>query len=149
MKQKALNTKKQAILETPPTGTLQSKASTAEKSVEKAWEAYKKKEAAYDEASKESGDKMGLKRLLAAAKIARFTYKIKVVEHKLAKAILKATNKAGKKSGKEDSKAPAKFKAIITTEDQLKSTATNEKSSIEGNITKQASKGKKKPAIKE
>lgn len=149
MKEKALNNKKEAVIKTAPSDTLQSKVAAAAKSVENALESYKKKDAAWEHAWKEQGDKMELKRLLAAAKIAKFTYKIKVIEHKLAKANLKAANKASKKTVKEASKGTSKFKAIITTEDQLKSTESNEKSSVKALKIKQAPKDKKKTAVKE
>jgi len=86
---------------------------------------------------------------LAAAKIAKFAYKIKLIEHKLAKTNMKAANKAAKKSAKEAIKGTSKFRAIITTEDQLKSTESNEKSSVKALKTKQAPKDKKKTAVKE
>jgi predicted nucleic acid-binding Zn-ribbon protein len=128
-----------------PASTLQNNLKKAAKNLEKAWEAYEKKAASYEEADKQEKDKMGIKRLLSAAKIAKFTYKIKVVEHKLAKAILKAANKADKKSGKET----AKFKAIITTEDQLNSNAEYSKNDVQEIKAKAAPKGKKKTEVKD
>jgi hypothetical protein len=148
MKEKESGIKKPSAKQGPSSETLQNKLATAVKNVEKAWEAYKKKAASYEKAVKEQTDKMGLKHLLSAAKIAKFTYKIKVVEHKLAKAILKAAHKSGKKSGKEAIEVPSKFKAIITTEDQLNSTAVNPETSVEVVKTKGEPKSKKKTAAK-
>jgi hypothetical protein len=149
MKEKESGIKKPSAKQGSSSETLQNKLATAIKNVEKAWEAYKKKAASYEKAVKEQTDKMGLKHLLSAAKVAKFTYKIKVVEHKLAKAIFKATHNAGNKSGKEAIKVPTKFKAIITKEDRLNSTAVNSKASVEVLKTKAEPKSKKKTAAKE
>jgi len=97
MKDKKSNPKKQTSVKTPPKNTLQLKVTSTEKGAEKAWEAYKKKAAIYEDALKQHVEKLPLKTLLAAAKIAKYTYKIKNLEHKLAKLHCKAASKASKK----------------------------------------------------
>jgi len=82
------------------TDMLQKKVVSAEKSAQKAWEDHEKKVAAYEDALKQQSDKITLLGYLAATKIAKFTYKIKRVEYKLAKANWKADKKAAEKPGK-------------------------------------------------
>lgn len=97
MKEKESSKKKTPEKKALPTDTRPVEVRTTEKQLEKAWEAYKQKMDAYEAAGKQHTDKIGLKRLLAAAKIAKLTYKIKGVEHKLAKANWKASAKLEKK----------------------------------------------------
>lgn len=97
MKDQKPNLKKQTAVKTTPTNALQLKVAATEKNAEKAWEIYKKKAAIYEEAFKQHVEKLQLKTLLSAAKIAKYTYKIKNLEHKLARLHCKAASKASKK----------------------------------------------------
>ena len=103
---KSTGQKTEAITKTTilTTDTLQKKAAATEKSAQKAWLDYEKKSAAYEDAWKQKLDKITLLGLLSAAKIAKFTYKIKRTEHKLAKANWKASSKADKKSVEKTTK---------------------------------------------
>ena len=105
--QKSENTSK---TNSPATDALHKKVVAAEKSTQKAWADYEKKSEAYEEGLKQQSDKITLLGLLAAAKIAKFTYKIKRTEHKLAKANWKVASKADKKSAEKPVKADAKVK---------------------------------------
>ncbi len=145
MKEQELNTKKQFSVSTPAAKALQLKVSSAEAQVEKTWEAYKQQAAEYEEAVKQNAEKINLKRLLAAAKIAKFTYKIKCIEYKLAKANLKAASKIDKKSGQAASKDAIKLKAVKSSNHKApKDTATKGKSSPEASKAKVDQKSKKK-----
>ncbi|GEM_PF-1300835 len=145
MKEQKLNTKKRSIVSTPAAKALQIELTTAEAQVEKAWEAYKQKMAEYENALKQNAEKISLKRLLAAAKIAKFTYKIKSIEHKLAKASWKAETKVDKKAGQAASKDAVKLKAVKPANHKApKDTATKGKSSSAETKPKGARQGKKK-----
>lgn len=81
------------------------KAEKAKKAAERAHAGYEKKAAAYLKAHEEETDKTTVFQLAAAAKIARFTYKIKRIESKLAKIELKTAKKALKKAAQKAPKA--------------------------------------------
>ena len=80
----------------PKDDALYRKITVAEKAHEKAWNDFKQKSEAYDAAVKKQAEKISLKRLFAAAKIAKLTYKIKGIEYKLSKANWKAASKKAK-----------------------------------------------------
>lgn len=80
----------------------------AEKSVQKARADYDKKSTAYEDALKQQSDKITILSLQVAAKIARWTFKIKRMQYKLAKANWKAAEKAGKKAELKASKETQK-----------------------------------------
>lgn len=84
---------------------LTQQAEKAKKAAERAHAGYEKKAAAYLNAQQEETDKAAVFQLAAAAKIARFTYKIKRIESKLAKLELKTAKKALKKSAQKAPKA--------------------------------------------
>lgn len=111
MKVKIENTKKSAKAKTPASNALFTQVTAKEKNVEKAWVAYQEKDAAFELALKEHADKTILKGLLASAKIARLTYKIEKIKHKLAKATWKASAKAEKKPGPATKKDTVKIKS--------------------------------------
>jgi hypothetical protein len=97
MKNQKPSPSKQTAAKKPSRDALQLKVTATEKNADKAWEVYKKKAAIYEDALKKQVDKLQLKTLLTAAKIAKYTYKIKNLEHKLARLHCKAASKASKK----------------------------------------------------
>lgn len=97
MKEKVSSKKKTTTTKPLPVASGSAEVKTTEKQLEKAKDAYKQKMEAYEAAEKQNAEKITLKRLQAAAKIAKLTYKIKGVEHKLAKANFKASTKVEKK----------------------------------------------------
>lgn len=72
----------------------------SEKNAKKARTDYEKKRQTFDEALKTDADKLTLHTLWSAVKIAKYTYKIKRVEFKLAKLTWKTATKADKKTAK-------------------------------------------------
>lgn len=131
----------------PAANTLQNKVTTTEKSVQKAWTDYEKKNAAYEDALNHESDKITLAGLQAAAKIARFVYKIKRVEHKLAKVDLKALLKANKKAEQKAGKDTAKHTSKKVNHKTLKDTAVKGKSSLEPRPSAGGKTGKKKAGV--
>ncbi|MFN0216846.1 MAG: hypothetical protein ACKVT2_21530 [Saprospiraceae bacterium] len=77
---------------------LYKKLIASEKNAENALKIYEEKKDAFEMAQSRQSDKLTLKSLLAASKIAKLTYKIKNIEQKLAKATWKSASKATKKS---------------------------------------------------
>ncbi len=132
----------------PAAESLHNKVIAAEKSVQKAWADFEKKSAAYEDALKQSSDKITLLGLLASTKIAKFTYKIKRTEHKLAKATWKAALKTDKKSVEKSGEegAAKKQKAKKVDHKAPKDTAAKGKDSgsLESGAPATAKKGKKK-----
>lgn len=130
----------------PAADTLQNKVAATEKSVQKAWTDYEKKNTAYEDALNQQSDKITLAGLRAATKIARFVYKIKRVEHKLAKVDLKALVKATKKAEQKASKDTAKHTSKKADHKALKDTGVKGKSSLETSPSAGGKTGKKKAA---
>ncbi len=141
---KAQNTKKTTAIKAPANTVLFAQVTATQKNVEKAWTAYLAKEAAYKDAVKQHAEKILLKSLLAAAKIEHLTFKIKKIEHKLAKAKWKSASKAGKKADQDLSGKLIKSKATRADHKAPKDTASKGKSSQEAKPAKKiAQKGKK------
>lgn len=97
MKEKVSSKKKTPTPKPLPAAPVSAAVKAAEKQLEKAKDVYKQKMEAYEAAEKQNAEKIILKRLQAAAKIAKLTYKIKGVEYKLAKSNWKASTKVEKK----------------------------------------------------
>ncbi len=131
----------------PAAESLHNKVIAAEKSVQKAWADFEKKSAAYEDALKQSPDKITLFGLLASAKIAKFTYKIKRTEYKLAKTTWKAALKTDKTAVETPSEGTAKkHKSKKADHKAPKDTAAKGKGSTgpEAGASASAKKGKKK-----
>lgn len=103
LKQQTEKTKKKIAFNLNPLGQ---KVMAAKKSAEKASADYDAKMAEYETAAENKADKISLARLAAGVKIARYKYKIKRAESKLAKLELKMTRKKEKKE-KESIQEPA------------------------------------------
>lgn len=102
--------------------SLHKKAISAEKASVKALADYEKKLAVCGEADGKKLDKFAAYELIAALKIAKFTYKIKKTQHKLAKNALKVAEKVEKKNN------PAPAAAEKTILKSKKTVAPTEKS---------------------
>ncbi|MBC7776929.1 MAG: hypothetical protein H7246_15965 [Phycisphaerae bacterium] len=144
MKVKKQTTKKHAATSTPSADALFAQVTATEKNAEQAWQACEEKETAYEQALKQHTDKTALKGLLAAAKIARLSYKIKKIEHKLAKANWKSASKSDKKPGQAASKDTVKAKSGKTDHKAPKDSGAKGKSGAGSSKAKFEQKGKKK-----
>jgi hypothetical protein len=131
----------------PAANALQNKVTTTEKSVQKAWTDYEKKNAAYEDAFNLQADKITLAGLWAAAKIARFVHKIKRVEYKMAKVNLKDFVKSAKKAEQKANKDTAKHTSKKVNRKTLKDSAAKEKNILETRPSASSKTGKKKAAV--
>lgn len=148
MKNKEQHTKKAVVANNPSTSALFAQLSATEKQLDKACAAYDQKVAAYEEAEKQHSDKITLRGLLAAVKIAKFTYKIKRIEHKLAKTNWKAASKADKKAVQSAGKETVKAKPKKANHKAPKDTANKGKGSPAANNPSQPKIAKKKTESK-
>lgn len=84
----------------PTVEALKKAMATAERNAQKARRNFEAKLAAYEDGVKKLSDKLGIAELLAAAKVARFQYKMRRVEYKLAKLKWKTAKKSAVKPEK-------------------------------------------------